>query len=57
MHGVEIEGPYINGSQFAAHFTIDATMKPTGKRDTMDEIALYTVENDKIVRERFFDEE
>ena len=35
-------------------FLYDITNKPSGKRMTMDEIGLFTVENDKIVREEFF---
>jgi hypothetical protein len=30
------------------------TFKPTGKRQTRDEMALFTVANGKIVREEFF---
>ena len=35
-------------------FTYDVTNKPSGRRMQMDETALFTVENDKIVREEFF---
>jgi hypothetical protein len=30
------------------------TNKPSGKRMTMDEVGLFTIENGKIVREEFF---
>ena len=53
VHEMKLEGPYINGDTFAVRFTLDATMKPTGKRSTMDEIAVYTVADDKIVHEQF----
>jgi hypothetical protein len=53
VHGVEVGGPYVNGNQFAVHFVLDATDKNSGKRQKMDEIGLYTVENDKIVHEIF----
>ena len=53
VHEMKVEGPYVNGDQFAVHFTLDTTMKTTGKRSTMDEIAVYTVKDDKIVHERF----
>jgi ketosteroid isomerase-like protein len=33
---------------------IDATFKPTGQRQTMTEMALYTVKDGKIVEEQFF---
>lgn len=36
------------------HFTFDITIKAKGLRITMDEIGLYTVAGEKIVREEFF---
>ena len=43
-----------NGNQFLMTFTIDVTPKMTGQRMQMLEFGLYTVENGKIVEERFF---
>lgn len=54
VHGVEVEGPYINGDEFAVRFKMDVTVKETGQRHTMDEVALYTVEDGKITEERFY---
>jgi ketosteroid isomerase-like protein len=54
IHSVEVEGPYVNGDQFSVRFKMDVTMKANGQRHTMDEHALYTVKNGKIVEERFF---
>lgn len=54
IHSAEAKGPYPKGNQFIVQFTYDITNKPTQKRMVMDEMALYTVENDKIVREEFF---
>jgi ketosteroid isomerase-like protein len=54
VHAVVTEGPYVNGSQFALRFQMDLTDKATGQRSTSDEVALYTVEDGKIVEERFF---
>lgn len=54
IHGVEIEGPYVNGDQFTVRFKMDLTVKDSGQRHTMDEHALYTIQNGKIVEERFF---
>ena len=54
VHDVKVEGPWLNGCQFAARFTYDLTPKATGRRTTFDEIALYTVKEGKIVEERFF---
>jgi len=54
VHGFETRGPYLNGAQFALHFTIDVTPKMTGERTRQDEIAVYTVKDGKVVEERFF---
>ena len=54
VHGVEVEGPYVNGDQFAVHFKMDVTPKASGQRMTMDEMGIYTVRGDKIAEERFF---
>lgn len=53
IHGIEVEGPYINGDQFAVRFKMDVTPKD-GERVTMDEVGVYTVDGDKIIEERFF---
>jgi ketosteroid isomerase-like protein len=54
IHSADTFGPYVNGDQFTVRFVIDVTFKQTGARNTMDEIALYTVKDGKIVEERFF---
>ena len=54
VHSSTADGPYPNGDQFICKFTYDVTFKPENKRFTMQEMALYTVKNDKIVREVFF---
>jgi len=55
VHSAVVNGPFMNGdNQFAVEFQYDTTFKPTGKRGTMREMALYTVENGKIVHEHFF---
>ncbi len=54
VHSAEVSGPYPNGNRFAVRFVYDVTFKPESKRFTMDEVGLFTVENDKIVREEFF---
>ena len=53
VHGVKTEGPYVHGDQFALRFTMDVTPKG-GARMSMDETALYTVKNGKVIEERFF---
>lgn len=54
IHGVTVEGPWLNGDQFSVRFTMDVTVKASGERIQMDEIALYTVDDGKIIEERFF---
>ena len=49
-----VEGPYVAGDQFVVGFTMDVTMKADGQTRHMEEMALYTVKNDRIVEERFF---
>jgi len=55
VHETRVDGPYIGlrDDQFIARFEIDATFKPTGKRTSMRECALYTVKDGKIVQEEF----
>jgi hypothetical protein len=54
IHGVDAEGPYINGDQFAVRFKMDITVKETGVRQQMDEVGVYTLKDGKIAEERFF---
>ena len=54
VHGGSVEGPFVQGDQFAIYLTMDLTPKETGERMTMKEVCLYTVKDDKIVEERFF---
>ena len=54
VHSVAVEGPWVNGDQFTVRFTMDVTVKETGARHNMDEIGLYTLQDDLIVEERFF---
>lgn len=54
IHSAKVEGPWPHGSRFIVRFSYDVTNKASGKRFPMDESALFTVENDKIVREEFF---
>ncbi len=53
-HGGDVQGPFVNGDQFAVIFDMDVTAKQTGQRMQMREIGLYTVKGGKIVEERFF---
>jgi hypothetical protein len=56
IHGEKVRGPFFNGpNQFAVHYTFDVTRKATGKRVTLEEVGVFTVNNDdKITREQFY---
>jgi ketosteroid isomerase-like protein len=54
LHATEVNGPFIGDDQFAVQYTFDTTFKPTGQRQRMTEMALYRVEDGKIVHEQFF---
>jgi hypothetical protein len=53
IHAMEVGGPWVGATGFALRFKIDVTQKSTGQRSQMEEIAVYTVRNGKIVREEF----
>ena len=52
VHEMKVDGPYINGDQFAVNFWIDVTPKD-GQRMQMGEVGLYTVKDGKVVEEKF----
>ncbi|HEY6089145.1 MAG TPA: nuclear transport factor 2 family protein, partial [Gemmatimonadaceae bacterium] len=54
VHSAAADGPFVGEGKFAVHFNYETTFKPTGKRQRMEEVALYTVKDGKIVREQFF---
>lgn len=54
IHSAKVEGPFPHGDRFIVRFTYDVTIKQANQRITMDEGALFTVANGKIVREEFF---
>lgn len=54
VHEANVEGPWPHGNRFVVRFVYDVTNKPSGRRFKLDEAALFTVENGKIVREEFF---
>ena len=53
IHAMDVGGPWVGATGFALRFKIDVTQKSTGQRSQMEEIAVYTVRNGKIVREEF----
>lgn len=55
VHESSAAGPFCGHreDQFAAVFEMDVTLKTTGIRSKLAEVALYTVSNGKIVQEEF----
>jgi ketosteroid isomerase-like protein len=52
---LDADGPYIHPpNRFAVRFEAEVTQKATGRQMTLREIAVYSVEEGKIVREEFF---
>ena len=57
VHSAEVKGSFPHGDRFIVCFKYDVTPKNgpmKGQRMQMDEAALYTVANGKIVQEEFF---
>ncbi len=54
VHGGEVRGPFPHDNRFAVWFKMEVTVKETNERMTIEEVALYTVENGKVVKEEFF---
>ena len=57
VHRAEAEGPWPHGDRFIVRFKYEVTAKAgpmAGKRMKLDEAALYTVKDGKIVQEEFF---
>lgn len=51
IHGVAVDGPFVDHGRFAVRFTFDETHTPTGTRRTTSKVSLYTVIDGKITRE------
>jgi hypothetical protein len=54
VHSAIVAGPWPFDDRFIVGFKYEVTHKPSGKRFTMEEMGLYEIENDKIVREEYF---
>jgi len=54
VHTATTEGPMVNNDRFTVIYDYDFTSKQTGERMRMKEVALYTVDDGKIVREEFY---
>ncbi len=54
IHGVDIQGPFLNGDRFAVRFAFDETHVPTVERKTTAKMSLYTVAGGQITREEVY---
>ena len=54
VHSTECSDPFPHGDSFAVIWKMDVTQKSSGHRFVMEEVAVYDVEDSRIVRERFF---
>ena len=57
IHKEEAQGPWPHGERFIVRFLYEVTAKTgpmAGQRMKLDEAALYTVKDGKIVQEEFF---
>lgn len=55
IHTLGAEGPYVHPpNRFSIRYEAKVTQKATGRKMSLREIAVYTVEEGKIVREEFF---
>ena len=54
VHSCTLNGPHLSDDRFAVLFDMDVTFKPASQRMQLCEIAVYTVKDDKIIREEFF---
>ena len=53
VHDSKVSGPFVAGDTFVVRFDIDATDRNSQKRMHMSEVGIYTVKDDKVVREKF----
>ncbi len=55
MHSCKAHGPYVTPNGFCVRYELDCESKDgSWPRMQMDEVAVYTVEGGKVVREEFF---
>lgn len=54
VHNTTVSEPIVADNWFSVKFEMDTTHRPSGKRSTMSEIAVYEVKEGKIVKEQFF---
>ena len=53
VHDSKVSGPFVAGDTFVVRFDVDATDKNSKERMHTSEVGIYTVKDDKVVREKF----
>ena len=53
VHSVSVTGPFVSPERFAVWYSFDWTIKASGQRVQLNEVAVYTVVDGKIAREEF----
>lgn len=53
LHSSQVSDPVVSGNFFACAMNFDMTFKGQG-RNTMDELCVYEVKDDRIVKAQFF---
>jgi len=54
VNDIVVEGPSVNDHQSALHMEMDITKRANGQRKQRKEVGLHTVQDGKVVEERFF---
>jgi len=55
IHSESVIGPFFHGNdRFATKTIFEITRKDTGRRESLEEITIYTVKNGLITKEEFF---
>ncbi|MEL6810481.1 MAG: nuclear transport factor 2 family protein, partial [Bacteroidota bacterium] len=54
VHSSHASEPTVADNWFSVRFDMDTTHKPSGHRSKSSEIAVYQVQDGKIVKEQFF---
>ncbi len=53
VHSAKVSGPFVAHDRFVVQYDMDVTDKNSKKRMQLSEIGVYTVKDEKIVREEF----
>ncbi len=53
VHSAKVSGPFVAHDRFVVQYDIDVTDKSSKKRMQLSEVGVYTVKDEKIVREEF----